>query len=391
MLDLTRLISRAGRMPTGIDRVELAYLQNLLARPEPFFAIVRTTLGYVLLARKGAEAIAARLTGDQPWGKPDKWTILARGKPVAVRQAESDLRRAALDRVRPRRLGEMLKRHMPVGSAYVNVGHSNLSDRMMSAVRHGLHGRIAVMIHDAIPLDHPEWQRADSVDRFRGLLRRVREMADVMLYPSAVTQADVERHMQAWGDPPPGRVVHLGVNVPQPDETALPRDLDLSRPFFVALGTIEPRKGHGLLLDIWDDMGLSAPADLLIIGARGWADQALFERLNRLSPGGPVRELSGLEDAAIAPLLVRSRGLLCPSRAEGFGLPPLEAAALGVPVIVNDLPIYRETLGKVPVYVSESHRYQWINTIRTLETGAGTQEFTPPSWAEHFKTILRLT
>ena len=64
LLDLTRLVSRVGRGPlTGIDRVELAYLDALLRQPEPLFALVRTTLGYVLLDRPGALALHARLTG----------------------------------------------------------------------------------------------------------------------------------------------------------------------------------------------------------------------------------------------------------------------------------------------------------------------------------------
>lgn len=52
LLDLTRLVSRAGRTMTGVDRVEFAYLDHLLTRDLPLYGLVRSTLGYILLARR---------------------------------------------------------------------------------------------------------------------------------------------------------------------------------------------------------------------------------------------------------------------------------------------------------------------------------------------------
>jgi len=112
LLDITRLISRAGSVPTGVDRVELAYLLHLATFPEPLFTIARTTLGYVLLGNDGLAAITARISGAVPWGPVDGLSRLARRKPVSVRQAESDLRRFALARSRPRRLGEIGRAHV---------------------------------------------------------------------------------------------------------------------------------------------------------------------------------------------------------------------------------------------------------------------------------------
>jgi len=394
LLDLTRLIRRAGRRPTGVDRVELAYLRHLSHESVPLFALVRTTLGYVLLGPKGVDQIAARLSGAADWGRPDLLARLSvRAEPL--RRAESDLRRCALARSRPRGLARMLRRYLPNGFAYLNVGHSDLTAMTLRAVRQGGAGRIAVLIHDAIPLDYPQYQRPGVAEEFAAKLQRVRAHADLVIYNSADTRARVEHHMQAWGLLPPGVVAHLGVELPSPGD--LPAGVDPARPYFVALGTIEPRKGHDVLLDLWEEMGAQAPA-LLICGARGWNNEAVFARLDALPPDGPVRELSGLDDGQIAAVLAGATGLLFPSRAEGYGLPPMEAAALGVPVIATDLPAIREVLSNIPVYAKESDLYQWLSAIKSLETAHLAQheavrvaDFTPPSWEDHFNLVLRLT
>lgn len=70
LLDITRLINRAGLQPTGVDRVEVAYLRALLAESIPVFGVARTALGFVLVDRAGAAQVLHALKTDE-WGKPD--------------------------------------------------------------------------------------------------------------------------------------------------------------------------------------------------------------------------------------------------------------------------------------------------------------------------------
>lgn len=400
LLDITRLISRAGRRPTGVDRVEFAYLRYLAQQPEPLFAIARTSLGYVLLGTSGIIGLTARIDGTCPWGAAGFYSKLKRDKPLAVRQAESDLRRLALARCLPRGLPKMLARHLPQGFSYLNTGHSNITKRMTKAVRAADCGQIGIFIHDTIPLDYPDTQRKGSPERFRALLARVQSDADLVIYNSAHSQERAEFYMRPLGSIPTGMVAFLGVDLAAPDTDALPEGLDLSAPYFVALGTIEPRKRHDLLLDVWEAMARNPKSgkvpQLLICGARGWGNGAVFQRLDALPEDAPIRELSGLSDGAITALLSGSNGLLFPSIAEGFGLPPVEATALGVPVVCLDLPIYREILGDIPIYVEETDCYHWTEIIENLSSGQTKKPkndarlgYIAPTWKDHFNIVLK--
>ncbi|MEO0864082.1 MAG: glycosyltransferase [Pseudomonadota bacterium] len=381
LLDLTRLIRRAGRVLTGVDRVELAYLRAFLDQPVPLFALIRSRYGYILLNRDGMAKLAPWLAEPDTGNPPDQQN----------RRALRLARRVALGRVPPPLLARMLRRHLPQGTAYVNVGHSNLSHRVLRTAQGALKAQITVLIHDVIPLEHPEMQRAGTVPAFAAMIERVGQMADLIIYNSADTQARAARYVGTRAN---SIVAYLGTEVATPLPDTLPTGLPPARPYFVCIGTIEPRKNHAFLLDVWDDMGAHAPT-LVIAGSRGWKNEDVFARLDRLPPDAPVQEVSGLSDGALAALVQRSAGVLFPTHAEGFGLPATEAAAAGVPLIVNELAVFREILGKIPIYASVSDRYLWKNKIKELaEAEPDTrrpQHHQLPTWDAHFKTVLRLT
>ncbi|MEX0284675.1 MAG: glycosyltransferase [Paracoccaceae bacterium] len=374
--------------------MELAYLQRLLVEPVPLFALVRTSLGYILLDQDGAGAIAARLSGAEPWGAAGVGArVSARTRPQTVQRAESDLRRLAVGRCLRSGLARLLTRHVPRGAAYLNVGHSNLTERTLRAVRAGVQGQISVLLHDTIPLDHPQYQRPGMPERFAKMLRRIEMYADLVICNSAYSEERLHHHSEVT---PNTVVAHLGVDPMSPKTSELPVELAQSGPYFVTVGTIEPRKRHDLLLDVWEDM--ADPPPLFICGARGWENAKLFQRLDALPENSQIRELPGLSDAAIAALMANATALLFPSDAEGFGLPPVEAAALGTVVLCQKLRVYQEILGDIPVYASGTDRYQWRNIIERLirdqNQGAKAytgQVFVPPSWENHFNIVLKVT
>ena len=391
LLDLTRSLRRAGRVATGVDRVEHAYLTRFLVDDVPVYGIARTPLGYLLLDRAGLAQFAKQLDGAAPWGKPALLSRLVRGRSDTAKRAESDLRRSAIARARRGRLPQMLADHFAAGVDYYNVGHSNLTDRMLRGVKKV--GSLHVLIHDVIPLEYPQYQRPGTVEPFRKKVQLAGQYADRIIYNSADTRTRTEAILQGWGHVPEAIVAHLGTMPPVPDASQLPEGLPPKGPYFVTVGTIEPRKNHAFLLDIWDALGADAPP-LLICGNRGWNNDAVFARLDKLPANSPIQEVSGLNDAALAALVQGATGSLFPSFAEGFGLPPAEALMLETRVLCNDLRVLHEFLGEKPVYADVNDRYQWITTIKSWvqnpQIAQASLKFSAPTWDDHFKTVLRL-
>lgn len=390
LLDLTRSLRRAGRVATGIDRVERAYLTRFIEGQTPAFALIRTPLGYVLLDRVGLIQFRDRLEGQTAWGSVDLLSRLGRGRSPVLRRAESDLRRFALARARRGQLSKMLARHVPQGFDYYNVGHSNLTQPVLGGIR-AAGGRVHVLVHDVIPLDHPGFQRAGTVQLFERKMNRVSRHADRVIYNSHDTQTRAVVHFSRMGRVPDGIVAHLGAVAPQPDPSTLPAGLPPARPYFVYVGTLEPRKNHAFLLDLWETLGPDAPL-LLLCGNRGWRNESLFARLDALPAGHPVREVPGLSDPALAALVSGAAGSLFPSLVEGFGLPPLESLQLGTRVLCNDLGVIREFLGENVVYAPVSNRNLWLDTINdwsvTQAAVASSDGFDGPKWKDHFNAVL---
>jgi len=401
VLDVTRLVLRTGRPTlTGIDRVELAYLREFLARPEPLFLLMRQGRRQWLLPRPAGVLLERWLGGAGlvPRG-PVERLLARRGIPVL---AARRLRRLALGGAMPDGVAVLLARHLPGGGWYFNTGHVNAGEGLFAALRSLPGMRVAVLVHDTIPLDLPQFSRPHAVEEMGALVAAVVRGADLVICNSAATRQDLARNAVRYGPLPQSIVAHLGTEVAAPDPEALPGGLPMDRPFFLALGTIEPRKNHALLLDVWDRLHEVMPEAevprLFLVGRRGWRNEDFLARLDS-SPhlGRSILELPDLSDGAVAALLAGARALLMPSLAEGYGLPVAEAAAAGTPVIAAPLPVYVEIVADYPVYVAQGDLYSWAARIQEhLGTDAAVlgamrrcvPQFARKTWAGHFHHVL---
>ncbi|WP_379923057.1 glycosyltransferase family 4 protein [Erythrobacter sp. R86502] len=341
ILDVSRLIWRlnSARLPTGIDRVCAAYLNAFADRS---LALVQwQSLRLVLPALDSDRLFALLKAGHGAGFKPRLFAIVLR---------------ALL-----RRGGE--KRPI-TGKILLNVGHTGLNAPGLTewVQRNGV--RPVYLIHDLIPITHPQFCREGEDARHRVRMRQALVSAHGIIANSQATLDDLAHFADDAGLPMPECLVaHLGVEplATHPDHSIHPR------PYFLASGTIEARKNHALLLRLWrrlrDFMGAGTP-DLIFIGQRGWLADDVFAELDRdQPPHGRVIELGRCDDAALASWIAGSRAVLMPSHAEGYGLPVIEALALGAPVIANDLAVYREIAGDIPLLINVADEDAWLDAL----------------------------
>jgi len=372
LLDVTRLIWRRwkGRLPTGIDRVCLAYLRHFGPRAQ---AVVQ---------RDGFRRIL---------------DIKASQELFALLEAPADVFKARVVAGGLRNLGRFNAKGR--GRVYLNVGHTGLDKDGFQRWVRTADVRPVYLVHDLIPITHPEFCRAGEEKKHRQRMRTVLTTAAGVIGNSQATLDELTAFARTEALPsPPALAAWLGID----PLVQLPATEGADRPTFVTIGTIEARKNHLLLLNIWsrliDRLGAAAPR-LLIIGQRGWEADEVFDLLDRSEKlRGHVIELSRCSDEELARHLGSARALLFPSRAEGYGLPLLEALGSGVPVIASDLPVFREVGADIPDYLDPLDGAAWEAAIidyskpHSRARRAQLQRirsFRTPDWDSHFAAVER--
>jgi glycosyltransferase involved in cell wall biosynthesis len=259
--------------------------------------------------------------------------------------------------------------------------------------------RTVFMVHDLIPLTHAEYCRSGVLETHR---RRIHVALNHAAGVIANSQATLDSLVCEAGEarlPLPHAVVaRLAPGVDR--RTPGPSPLAGDPPYFVMLGTIEPRKNHWFMLHVWrrlvELLGERAPV-LVVIGRRGWECENVVDMLERCAPlRGKVIEEAHCPDERLLDYLHHARALLFPSFVEGYGMPLAEALMLGVPVIASDLPVFREIADEIPDYLDPLDGPGWIARIQQY-TRADSPErnaqreriagFRQPTWSEHFGAV----
>jgi glycosyltransferase involved in cell wall biosynthesis len=296
------------------------------------------------------------------------------------------LRGHAIDRCPPWGLAAMARRHG--ARLYLNPGHSNHSARVLGAMRQS-GAKVIVLIHDLIPISHPEFVPPKQPARFAARIAQVAGNASLVVAVSEDTERSLAAHWRAGGP----RVIRAEIGVPA--QQASPRTKP-GKGCFLMVGTLEPRKNHAVLLEAWDILAQDLPAGELprldILGQKGWRGDEISEEIEAHPQFGKTIFLDiAAGDDALAEAYWRADTLLYPSLAEGFGLPPHEALAHGLLPICSDLPVLRSGLGADAVYVDPNDVYSWVETIKKRMSGNlnGSRERSAgrPGWQDHFGTV----
>lgn len=383
ILDISRLLSRVRHhTPSGVDRVEMAYARGLHARFDSAlaFAAVHPFGPYGRIPEARAMAyldLLERRWEDQEGAREQR--SLASVLPIL---------RSLLPRG---------GRAVP-GSVYVQASPHHLTrpDQVRRILARE-QARFLCLVHDLIPIDYPEYARPGGAQLHIRRIETIAGLADGVIVNSTATGQSMAPWIARTGRSVPIHVALLGTQaLPEPAASPPPS----AEPYLLCVGTIEPRKNHLLLLNLWRDMAERLPAAdiprLMIVGRRGWENEQIVDMLDRC-PGliGHVEEVNGCSDRQLQVLLRGARAVLLPSFAEGFGMPVTEALSLGTPVICSDLPALREAGGGVPDYLDPLDGPGWRAAIldhfrkgpRYRAQMARVADWQAPTWDAHIAIV----
>ncbi|HDJ2746652.1 TPA: glycosyltransferase family 4 protein [Salmonella bongori] len=226
---------------------------------------------------------------------------------------------------------------------------------------------VCFLVHDILPIRRPEWSIEGIQREFPIWLSHLAEHADRLICVSASVAEDVKRWIAEndhWVDVNPLLEVshfHLGADLDNSLPTmGMPENADellaemAVEPSFIMVGTIEPRKGHAQTLAAFEQLWRKGKNyNLFIVGKQGWKVDALCECL-RHHPQLNKRLfwLQNISDEFLSKLYAQSRALIFASLGEGFGLPLIEAAQKKLPVIICDIPVFKEIAQEHAFYFS---------------------------------------
>ena len=221
--------------------------------------------------------------------------------------------------------------------------------------------RLVVTVHDAVPFTHPELLTPRGGRWHRAMIGRAAREAALVVVPTQAVADELSRHVDL------GRMLVVGEGVSA--SLDLPVDADvraermrLPERFLLTVATLEPRKG---LAELIAALRHVPPIPLLCAGQPGWGGVSVAELA--AAAGVAVRVLGRVPDADLAVLLRRATAVVVPSRSEGFGLPLLEAMAVGTPVLTSDAPALVEVAGGAALAVPLPQLVDGLRAITTDE------------------------
>lgn len=242
-------------------------------------------------------------------------------------------------------------------------------------------GPTVITVHDLSCFDHPETHPADRVAIMHRELPRAIERADHIIVISEATRRAVQQRFAV----PDAR---LSVTLLAADPRFAPRPAaSLALPlagmqlspgnYVLCVGTLEPRKNLGVLFEAYAGLpsALRQRFPLVVAGMAGWHTDALMASARQLMAKGELRLLGYVSDALLPLLYAGAAAFAYPSRYEGFGLPPLEAMACGVPVLASSATSLPEVVGDAGLLADpDDVDAMRAGLLRLLDDRAGAQQ-----------------
>lgn len=225
-------------------------------------------------------------------------------------------------------------------------------------------------MHDLSLIEHPEWH---PKDRVRIWEKQIARSISATTHWITDSRFSCDRMITVLGIP--SRQITVVPLAPRalpypPRELAakVAQSSGLPERYFVALGSIEPRKNLITLLDAWAKLSplVRLHNRLVFAGSPGWGDSAFWTSLANHPVAGEVLTTGHLDDVRTAVILACAQALLMPSHYEGFGLPLVEAMACGTPTLASDIPVFQEVCGKGSTLLPIEDAGAWANGIEHI-------------------------
>jgi alpha-1,3-rhamnosyl/mannosyltransferase len=233
---------------------------------------------------------------------------------------------------------------------------------------------VVATLMDAIPLSNPEWGNSQLRWLKNALWKKSVAWADQVITISEFSKAEIVQHFGIPADRI--KVTYLGVDekystpLPEPVKAATLQKFKLERPFFLCVGTLQPRKNIERLILAFDNLPdpVKSNFDLIIVGRHGWGVENLVTQLTQLShnPRSHVKWLGGVSEADKLALLQSATSLVFPSLSEGFGLPLVEGFASGSPVIASNTTSLGEVAGSAAFGVDPLQTEALTQAMQTM-------------------------
>jgi glycosyltransferase involved in cell wall biosynthesis len=410
--DMSHLIARLrADTATGIDRIDLAYATHFFSQTQRGAAARYGATSPRLIAGERAREFTRAAQGA--WMETPSpqaralwaWLASPAGEPPlpALRSARGPKSPAWGRRLLSWTgyLSGSARRAVPEGAVYINVGYHRFEHpKFFSWLAERPDVDAVFMIHDLLPLDYPEYFEPGEAEKFRKRIATALRYGRAFLVSTQTVRRRLQKEIAArglvprpiWARPFPSPLAEFSTPSLAPRAAAYP--------YFVIVGTIEPRKNHMLLLQIWREMARRAtpPPRLVIVGGRGWENEQVLDMLDRCVSIAPhVAETSNLGSRELAELMAGARAVLAPSFNEGYGLPIVEALALGAPVVASDTEAAREVTQGRARLLSPVDGAGWTQEIERLATDDAYHQslkqraagFEAPNWRDYFASLDR--
>ncbi len=412
IFDMSHLIARLrAETATGIDRIDLAYATHFFSQTQRGAAARYGSTSPRLITGERAREFTRAAQGawvEKP--SPEAralwaWLAATAGEPPPPALKGARGAKAPAWGLKflswAGYLAGSARRAVPPGAIYINVGYHRFEHpQFFSWLAQRPDVDAVFMIHDLLPLDYPEYFEPSEAEKFRKRISTALSYGRAFLVSTQTVRERLqkeiaERNLEPrpiWAMPFPSPLAEFTA------PTLTPRAAQ--HPYFVVVGTIEPRKNHMLLLQIWREMSRrsATPPRLVIVGGRGWENEQVLDLLDRCAPIAPhIAETSNLGSRELAELMAGARAVLAPSFDEGYGLPIVEALALGVPVVASDTPAAREVSQGRARLISPVDGAGWTQEIERLSTDDGYRQslkeraagFQAPNWRDYFASLDR--